>query len=187
MEKTYITADNLLEDSFRLAAKVIESGFQPTYIIGVWRGGSPIGIAVQEFLDYCGLKTDHIAIRTAAYEGINQQTKEVRVYGLGYLADTLNAEDNLLIVDDVFDSGRSIDAILGELQARCRRNTPQQIRVATVYDKPARHRSTHKPDYFVHSTEDWLVFPHEMQGLSREELAAQKPAAAALVDKIMPA
>ena len=51
MRKTFIHADQLLEDSFNLAWKVYESGFRPNYIIGVWRGGAPIGIAVQEFLE----------------------------------------------------------------------------------------------------------------------------------------
>ena len=178
MEKTHISANDLLEDSFKLAALILASDFRPTYIIGVWRGGSPIGIAVQEFLDYCGVHTDHIAIRTASYAGIDEQSKEVRVYGLGYLADTLNADDALLIVDDVFDSGRSIDAIIDELNARCRRNTPHDVRVATVYDKPERHRSERKPDFCLHTTSDWLVFPHEMKGLSEDEIAQHKPAAA---------
>ena len=52
MQKTFITAQSLLEDSFRLAAKVFEDGFRPQFIIGIWRGGAPIGIAVQEFFEF---------------------------------------------------------------------------------------------------------------------------------------
>ena len=52
MEKKFITAQELLEDSFRLAAKVYEDGFRPQFIVGIWRGGAPIGIAVQEYFDY---------------------------------------------------------------------------------------------------------------------------------------
>lgn len=48
MEKKYISAQELLEDSFRLAAQVYEDGFRPQFIVGIWRGGAPIGIAVQE-------------------------------------------------------------------------------------------------------------------------------------------
>ena len=51
MEKHYIGATELLEDSFKLAWKVYESGYRPNYIVGVWRGGAPIGIAVQELFD----------------------------------------------------------------------------------------------------------------------------------------
>jgi len=69
MEKLFIQADELLSDSFNLAWQVYESGYRPNYIIGVWRGGAPIGIAVQEFLDVLGVPSDHIAIRTSHYKG----------------------------------------------------------------------------------------------------------------------
>ena len=67
MDKLFIKADKLLEDSFKLAWEVYESGYRPNYIIGVWRGGAPVGIAVQEFLDVLGVASDHIAIRTSYY------------------------------------------------------------------------------------------------------------------------
>ena len=73
MDKLFINSDDLLKDSFQLAWNVYESGFKPDYIVGVWRGGAPIGIAVQEFLSVLGIKSDHVAIRTSHYIGINQQ------------------------------------------------------------------------------------------------------------------
>jgi len=81
----------------------------------------------------------------------------------------------LLLIDDVFDSGRSLEAVVAELRRRCRRNLPEQIRVATVYYKPARNRSNLTPDFYVRSTDQWLVFPHEINGLTREEILANKP------------
>lgn len=176
-EKTYLTADQLLEDSYRLANLIIDSGFRPSHIVGIWRGGAPVGIAVQELLAFNGIESDHIAIRTASYSGIDKQDKEVRVYALGYLVDTLNPEDHLLVIDDVFDSGRSIEAFLRELSARCRSNMPREVKIATVYFKPSRNKTPLKPDFFVHECEDWLVFPHEICGLSREEIRAHKPGA----------
>ena len=173
VEKTYLTADQLLEDSWKLARKVIDSDFRPTHIVGIWRGGAPVGIAVQELLDYNGIECDHIAIRTSSYTGIDEQ-REVRVYALGYLIDTLNPEDRLLVIDDVFDSGRSIEAFLRELAHRCRNNMPRTIKIATTYYKPSRNRTDLEPDYFVHETEDWLVFPHEICGLTEDEIRANK-------------
>lgn len=175
--KTWLTADRLLEDSYRLANLVIDSGYRPTHIVGIWRGGAPVGIAVQELLLYNGIESDHIAVRTASYSGIDQQEKEVRVYALGYLIDTLNPEDRMLVIDDVFDTGRSIEAFLRELAARCRHNMPRTVKIATAYFKPSRNRTAFKPDYFVHQTEDWLVFPHEICGLSRDEIRLHKPGA----------
>ena len=66
------TADRLLEDSFRLANLVFDSGSRPTHIVGIWRGGAPVGIAVQDLLAYNGIEADHISIRTASYTGIDQ-------------------------------------------------------------------------------------------------------------------
>jgi uncharacterized protein len=174
LEKHFITADSLLRDAMQLGIDVVRSGFRPSFVVGVWRGGAPIGITVQEVLEYHGIDCDHIAIRTSSYSGIDQ-AKEVRVHAIDYLVSRLTFEDRLLLIDDVFDSGRSLEAVIGELAARCRRNLPEQVRIATVYYKPARNRSALRPDYFVRSTEQWLVFPHELQGLTREEILQHKP------------
>ena len=55
MDKLFISADELLKDSFKLAWMIFESGFRPNYIVGVWRGGAPVGIAIQEFLIVLGV------------------------------------------------------------------------------------------------------------------------------------
>jgi hypoxanthine phosphoribosyltransferase len=175
MEKDFISANSLLADSMELARLIFRSGFRPTYLVAMWRGGAPIGIAVQEVLEYHGIHCDHIAIRTSSYLGIDDQAKTVRVHAIDYLVSRLSAEDELLLVDDVFDSGRSLDAVMEVLQRRCRRNLPAKIRIATVYYKPTRNRSTLVPDYYVRATDNWLVFPHEIQGLTREEILATKP------------
>jgi hypoxanthine phosphoribosyltransferase len=99
----------------------------------------------------------------------------VRVHAIDYLVSQLTYEDRLVLIDDVFDSGRSLEAVVDELARRCRRNLPEQIRIATVYYKPSRNRSRLKPDYHVRETEQWLVFPHELQGLTREEILRHKP------------
>ena len=183
IDKHYITAQELLDDSFRLGLEIYRSGFRPNFIIGVWRGGTPVGIAVQELLDAFDVKTDHISIRTSSYTGINQREKEVRVHGLGYVTDNINYDDRLLIVDDVFDSGHSIKAIIEALHKTAKRNTPADIRVATPWYKPASNQTDLVPDYFVQETDRWLVFPHELDGLSREEVIANKPGLAALFDE----
>ena len=174
-DKTFITAEGLLRDSFALAAAILDSGFRPSVLVALWRGGAPIGIAVQEFLEYHGITTDHIAIRTSSYTGIDRQEKTVRVHGIDYLVSRLSFDDRLLLIDDVCDSGRSLDAVIDELGRRCKRNLPERLKVATVYYKPARNRSRRVPDYFVHSTDRWLVFPHELQGLDDEEIRRHKP------------
>ena len=125
MEKLYIRSEDLLKDSFQLAWNVYESGFKPNYIVGVWRGGAPIGIAVQEFLSVLGVKSDHVAIRTSYYTGIDAKKDSVQVYGLNYVIRKLESEDRLLIVDDVHDTGNSISQIITDLKKACKKNTPE--------------------------------------------------------------
>ncbi len=174
IDKHYITAQELLEDSFRLALMILKSGFRPSFIVGVWRGGTPVGIAVQELFDAFGVESDHIAIRTSSYTGIAERNREVRVHGLGYIVDSINANDPLLLVDDVFDTGHSIKAVVDTLREQARRNTPDDIRIATPWFKPANNETDLVPDYFVHQTDDWLIFPHELDGLTREEILDNK-------------
>lgn len=175
MNKYYISAQSLLESSFRLAHQVFEDGFRPQFIIGIWRGGAPVGIAVQEYFEYRGVSTDHISVRTSSYFGINQQAKQVDIFGLDYLLDNICADDALLIVDDVFDSGRSVDALINEINKQARLKAPRDIRVACSWYKPAMRKVKMKPEYYVHENDDWLVFPHELNGLSREEIVKGKP------------
>ena len=174
-EKLYLDAQQLLDDSFQLAAKIYASGFRPTSIVAVWRGGTPIALAVQEYFSALGVETDHIAIRTSAYEGIDGRKREVNVYGLSYLVKNLCHADSLLLVDDVFDTGRSIDAIISKLKARLRLNMPQAVKIAVPYYKPARNETGLIPDYFLHETEQWIKFPYSLEGLSNAEIARHRP------------
>ena len=185
MDKFFIQSEELLKDSFNLAWQVYESGYRPNYIIGVWRGGAPIGIAVQEFLDVLGVPSDHIAIRTSHYKGIDLRDSQVQVYGLNYIIKQVESEDSLLIVDDVHDTGISIQKIILDLQTACKKNTPE-IKVATPYFKPKKNQTDRKPDFYIHETEKWLVFPHELEGLSLDEIIEFKPELSDLAEKIKP-
>jgi hypoxanthine phosphoribosyltransferase len=185
MEKLFIKSEELLKDSFSLAWQVYESGYRPNYIIGVWRGGAPIGIAVQEFLDVLGVPSDHIAIRTSHYKGIDLRDSQVQVYGLNYIIKQVESEDSLLIVDDVHDTGISIQKIILDLKTACKKNTPE-IKIATAYFKPQKNQTGREPDYYIHETESWLVFPHELEGLSLQEIKKFKPELSNLIDNLKP-
>ena len=174
-EKVFIEADELLLDSYRLAAQVIQANFKPSFMIAIWRGGAPIGIAVQEFLQYRGIESDHIAIRTSSYHGIDDQASHVQVHGLNYLAKNVIHEDRLLIVDDVWDTGLTIEAVIKELSRRARLNTPKEIRIAVPYFKPERNKTNLTPDFYVHEVDSWLKFPHSLEGLSIEEVQSHRP------------
>ena len=175
IKKIYLSANQLLEDSFQLAENIRQSGFKPDFVIGIWRGGAPVGVYVQEYLAFVGITTEHFSIRTRSYIGINQQAK-VEVQGLDYLISQINSGANILLVDDVFDTGRTIETILAELTALSKPvniNT-YNIKVACPWYKPRRNVTMLSPDFYLHETSDWLVFPHELVGLTMEEIRAGK-------------
>ena len=138
---------------------------------------------MQEFFSVLGVPSDHIAIRTSHYKGIDDRSTEVQVYGLNYIIKQVESDDSLLIVDDVHDTGISIEKIVSDLQSACKKNTPE-IRVATPYFKPSKNKTSRTPDYYLHETDRWLVFPHELDGLSIEEIRANKPEVSDLIEKI---
>ena len=179
MEKEFIREDDLLLDAYRLGVKIYESDFRPTFIVGVWRGGSSVGIAVQECLQYLGVETDHISIRTSyrgmtSYKAMLENSGAIRVHGTRYLLENLNADDGLLIVDDVYSSGLNVKAVIERLAQRTRRNMPRDVRVAVPWYRPSQNRSDRTPDYYLYETEDWLVLPWELNGLTREEIYRDK-------------
>jgi hypoxanthine phosphoribosyltransferase len=190
MQKRFITEEELLLDAYRLGAQVYQSGFRPSFIVGLWRGGSTVGIAVQECLQHLGVNTDHISIRTS-YRGLSnyeqmvgENAKAIRVHGTEYLLENLNAEDGLLLVDDVYSTGLNVAAVINRLSSRTRLNMPKDVRVAVPWYKPTRSRTERKPDYYLHTTEEWLVLPYEMNGLTREELDAHKGFLKPILDDI---
>jgi hypoxanthine phosphoribosyltransferase len=189
VKKQFIEEQQLLEEAFKLAVNIYDSGFRPDFIAGIWRGGSTVGIYVQECLQHLGVKTDHISIRTSyrgqpSYGELVDNPDRIRVLVLQYLFENLNRSNRLLIVDDVFSSGYNVEAVITRLRSKCRRNMPEEVRVAVPYFKPGKNLSGRQPDYFLHTTEDWLVLPYELQGLTPEEIAQHKPVVASILSDL---
>jgi uncharacterized protein len=188
MKNRIVAADELLCDSFRLAKMIYDDGFRPDFLVGLWRGGSAVGIAVQEGLEHFGVPTDHIAVRTsysgaARYPEMISKADAIRVHGLQYLYEKLCAHHKLLIVDDVYSTGSSVTAVIGQLALQTRRNLPVDIRVASVWFRPS-EKTLRTPDYHVHETRDWLVLPYELTGFSIDELKKLRPELAAIIDRL---
>jgi len=188
MNRKYIAANDLLLDSFQLAVNITNAGFKPDFLVGLWRGGSAVGIAVQEGLDFLGCKTDHIAIRTSYrgqedYTEMVDQADSIRAHGLRYLHERVCAEHSMLIVDDVYGTGSSVNAVIKQLAKKSRRNLPRDIRIATVWYRPS-EKTIRAPDFYVHETADWLVLPYELSGLSIAELRQHKPEIQPVIERL---
>lgn len=167
--KRYVSPNELHSLSYDLSLKIYNDKFIPTWIIALWRGGCPPAMVVQGFLKHYGNDADHIAIRTSSYDTSGTQ-REIRVHGLEYVIKNMNANDSVLIVDDIFDSGRSIKAVLDKMKRKLRNNFPNNIKVATVFYKPENNKTDIIPDYYQEITSSWLVFSHEFEDLTKEEI-----------------
>lgn len=190
MKKHFVAADDLLRDSFQLAADIYHADFRPDFLVGLWRGGSAVGIAVQEGLEHLGVKTDHIAIRTsysgaARYSEMVSKAESIRVHGLQYLLENLCSHHSMLIVDDVYSTGSSVSAVIKQLSLKTRRNLPHDIRIASVWYRSS-EKTLRTPDYYVHETDDWLVLPYELSGFTIEELKRQRPELADILERLAP-
>jgi len=188
MHKKFVAANDLLLDSFQLAADIYRSGFRPDFLVGLWRGGSSVGIAVQEGLDHFGVKTDHIAIRTSyrgqpSYTRMVDRAGAIRVHGLRYLHERTCAHHSMLIVDDAYSTGSSVNAVIEQLRKKSRRNLPGDIRIATVWYRPMEN-TIRPPDFYIHETSDWLILPYELSGLSIDELREKKAEIRPVIDRL---
>ena len=143
-------------------------------LLAIWRGGTPIGIAVQEYFAYHEVETDHIAVRTSSYTGIGVQEKQVKVHGLHYLIENIHKEHNLLIVDDVFDSGRSIEALIHRIQKEKGDDMPTNVRIACPYYKPQNNRQhSHQITTCMKRALGWYSLMNSLVSV-KEEIIANK-------------
>ena len=177
-KKKYLSANEFLHDSWRLAAGVKASGWKPDILIALWRGGAAVGVSLHEFFKSSGWNVQHIPLKCASYTGIGENAGDV-VFTLGdEIFGLLRPGDRVLVVDDVFDTGKTAKAVKARIDA-----AGAEMRMACVYWKPEKNRTDLKPDYFVKDVgNDWIVFPHEIDGLTPEELREKDPDLADLMN-----
>merc|ERR1711916_15179 len=117
VQKHYITPDSIRKDSYALGSKLLKDGFKPEFMVALWRGGAPIGCCIHEFLKWHDVDSDHIAIRTSRYTGVDQVGEgPVVVHSTSYLRERLKPGSTVLLVDDVWDSGKTIVAFFDKLE-----------------------------------------------------------------------
>lgn len=162
---------------WQLAASIRSSGWKPDILIALWRGGAPIGISVHEFFKVTGWDIQHIPLKAVSYSGIGKNEGQV-VFTHGEMVfGMLRPGDKVLVVDDVFDTGKTAAAVKAKVDA-----AGAEMRMACVYWKPEKNTTSLKPDFYVKDVGlDWLVFPHEIEGLSASQLEEKDPDLAQLV------
>ena len=175
--KTYVSANEYLRDSWRLARLILDSGWEPEDLIALWRGGAPVGVTVHEFLYYHGLRPRHRVLKCQSYTGIKEHSHQVVFENSDEIFQSIVRGSRVLIIDDVLDTGNTARAVLHRLAP-----LGADVRLATVYWKPNQNQTDIKPDFYVRLTDDWIVFPHELDGLTPDEVMLKDPLIYELLD-----
>jgi len=166
----HIKPEDFLVDSFRLGKKIYLSGFRPKHAISIWRGGTPVGLGVDTYFKLQGVNLHHSTIATSSYTGLAQSEHHVLVKNLEHLVEAICPEDGLLIIDDVYESGSTIQKIVELLRRHARANAPEQIVVGTVHKKPKKVIYNELPIISLRDIDSdvWIDYPHELADLVLE-------------------
>lgn len=144
MEQLTLSWDEV-ERAAKTLANSIKRDFDPDIIVGVARGGLIPAVRLSHLLGDKLLRIIHVKY----YKRANVRLKKLEV-----LADIERIQGKVLLVDDVADTGMSLEFLLEHLKGKGAKET----RTATIAYKPG---SRLKPDYFVYETDKWIVFPWE--------------------------
>lgn len=171
VEKNYLSADAYLRDIWKLAAQIRRSGWKPDFLVGLWRGGAPVAISVHEFFKASGWDITHVPLKCASYTGIGQNEGQVVFLHGEMIFGMFRKGDKVLFIDDVFDTGKTAAAVRAKMD-----EIGVEMRLACVYWKPGKNKTNLKPDFFQKDVgNDWIVFPHEIEGLTPEEIREKDP------------
>jgi len=149
-----VTWDEVHKFSLILARKVIESGYIPDVIVGILRGGYIVARIVADILNIEELGV----VEVKFYRSIGERA-ERPVITQPLILDV--RDRNVLIVDDVVDSGRTLEIVSQQVRLRGAKN----VKSAALFVKP---RSIINPDYYIIKTTKWVLFPWELGELFRE-------------------
>ena len=134
--------------------KIQTDGYRPDIIVGIARGGIVSSRILSDLLETRELAT----IKIEYYDGINQPKKEPI---LKQCLNTKLTDKKMLLVDDISDSGSSLQLAKKHLQGQGAKET----KIATLYTKTA---TTTKPDYYEKLTSSWVVFPWDAKEMVRK-------------------
>jgi len=154
------TWEKIYELLLNLASKIKKAGFKPNVIVGVARGGWPPARIMSDLLEtpeIANVKAEfYLSVAETKGEPVITQPVSVSVKG-----------KNVLVVDDVADTGKSLALVREHLKEKGARD----IKIATIYYKPW---SIITPDWFEKKTSRWIIFPWERKETVRRILEKSK-------------
>jgi hypoxanthine phosphoribosyltransferase len=134
------------EHLIKLSKKVKESKFKPNIIVGISRGGLIPSRIISDILDNPNLAT----IRVEFYKYSKKKLKEPEI--TQPISTPIDGK-KILLIDDVADSGKSLQLVYEHLLKKAK-----EIRTLTIFYKPW---SCFLPDYYLKETGAWIIFPWE--------------------------
>jgi hypoxanthine phosphoribosyltransferase len=145
--------DSIFEQSLELAQKIRydqKKLGKPQFqvIVGVSRGGLVLARLLSDLLEIENV----VITKSEYYSGMGKKNKKPKI--TQKIQKDISGK-NVLLVDDVADTGESLIEIKKHIQSK----RPKYLAVATLYLKPWSKRI---PDYFVSKTQAWIIFPWEL-------------------------
>ena len=188
MNKEFISCDTIRDDTLKLAHKMYtEDGFVPDIIYASLRGGAYMANVFSEYYKMVKLNLNerpvfYAAVVARSYGYLRDQSR-VMVDGWTYSPEYLRSGDRILLVDDIFDTGKTVNA-LGEIIMQ--KGIPREDLKIVVYDyKVPLYKGEDplpvQPDYYCRkhvlnseNDERWIHYNcHEFLGLSAKEIDEQ--------------
>jgi hypoxanthine phosphoribosyltransferase len=141
-----LTWDAFGAASRELAQQVADSGFAPTVVLAIARGGLPVAGAIGYAL---GLKNCFV-INVEYYTGVDERLEMPVILPPALDVVDITGEQ-VLVVDDVADTGETLRLVVDTV-----RPAVAELRTLVLYHKP---RSVVRPDYVWRDTDRWIDFP----------------------------
>jgi len=139
--------ESIYEMLLELARRIRKARYKPDIIVGVARGGWPVARIMSDLME----NPEVANVKAEFYLGV-AETKGEPIITQPVSRSVKNK--NVLLVDDVADTGKSLALVKEHLIKRHAAN----VKIATIYYKPW---SILKPDWFERETKNWIVFPWE--------------------------
>ena len=165
-----VSWDEVHKLSLMLAKKIVEGGYIPDVIIGVLRGGFIVARIVSDVLGIDDLGV----VEVKFYKSIGERA-ERPIVTQPLVLEVRDKE--VLIIDDVVDSGRTLEIVSQQVRLRGAR----RVKSAALFVKP---KSIINPDYYIVKTDKWILFPWEICEVLREYKAFEKKEALRVLSRI---
>ena len=184
MIKEFLPYETVRNDALKIAHKIFQDGFIPDVIYASLRGGAYMANVISEYFKILASKEKfhpvlYAGVVARSYSDVANHTK-VFIDGWTYPPQNLRPGDKILLIDDIFDSGNTINCLVKELMNS--RGIPREDIKVVVHDYKYftyyKEQLEIQPDYWcrrfdITKPEEnrWIHYmSHELVGLSNEEL-----------------